>query len=336
MNERLTSIEKSIHADIIRREIQDTRAEFQPDEIALINYVRDNPGKSKSKIIGVFEKGGYNGITRSRKITLERINELEKEYDIFRLRADPEHRQRQCVYINDESLLLDLESTMQEFREAVVVAIEAYPIKWTTIDQMDKNPEKMRKALLYYSAIFASYQQFVSMVILHAMFDWPNIAKNPTTLKRAYQILFSRLIEILQAVKQSFEKIHVSSRGNLTNISWAMHPGIMHSGVVIAQDQNILPHLEKLFDVAWDVSRDHFPYAQILFDPALDDDNYVSDNTVRSSGWKEGEGSPESWKKPLEEWLEQRKSQQLQNSEGKDVRSSVPIRSLIVEQKVDE
>jgi len=82
------------------------------------------------------------------------------------------------------------------------------------------------------------------------MFGWPNIAKNPTILKRAYQILFSRLTEILNAVKESFDKIQISCRGNLAHNSWAMLPGIVYSGVVIAQDQNILPQLEKLFDVA--------------------------------------------------------------------------------------
>jgi hypothetical protein len=335
VNERLTSIEKSVRVDVIRREMQDTRAEFQPDELALINYVRDNPGQNKNKIIEVFEKGGYNGITRSRKITLERINELEKEYDIFKLQTGPEHRQRQCVYINDQSFLLDLESIMREFRETVVAAIEAYPTKWSAIDEIDKNSEKMSKALLYYSAIFASYQQFVSMIILHAMFDWPNIAKNPTTLKRAYQILFSKLIEILQAVKDSFEKIHVSCRGNLAHTSWTMHPGIMYSGVIIAQDQSILPHLEKLFNVAWKVSRDHFPYAQIFFDPAYND-NYVGDKTVLGSEWRKTKDVPESWKKPLEEWLERQKSQQQQNSDQKGVPNSMPIRSVIVEEKIDE
>jgi hypothetical protein len=80
-------------------------------------------------------------------------------------------------------------------------------------------------------------------------------------------------------MEQSFDMIHVSCRGNLAYISWAMRAGIMYSRVVIAQDQYILPQLEKLFDVAWSVSRDHFPCAQILFDPALDDDNYRSDNS---------------------------------------------------------
>jgi hypothetical protein len=333
-NERLMSIEKSVHADVIRREVHDTTAEFQDDETAIINYVRNNPGQNKRKIVQVFEKGGYNRITRSPKVTFKKINELKEKYDIFKFQADRQHKQRQCVYINDNSLLLHLESTLLEFRESIVAAIEAYPIKWTTVDEIDNNPEKIGKALLYYGAIFASYQQFVSMIILHAIFDWPNIAKNPTILKRAYQILFSKLIEILQSVKDSFDKLHVSCRGNLAYISWAMRPGIMYSGVVIAQDQNILPQLEKLFDVAWSVSQDHFPYAQIFFDPVLEDENYVDSNTVsRSSEWRSAEVAPESWKKPLNEWAEQRRSQKLQNNKRKDVSNPMPIRRLIVEKK---
>jgi hypothetical protein len=58
----------------------------------------------------------------------------------------------------------------------------------------------------------------------------------------------------------------------------------------------------------------------------------VDESTIsRGSEWKSAEGAPESWKKPLNEWVEQRRSQKLQNNERKDVSNSMPIRRLIVE-----
>jgi hypothetical protein len=314
MNERLTSIEKSLHADVIRKEIQDTKAQFQPDETALINYVRNNPGQSKNKIIEVFEKGGYNGITRSRKITLEKINELAKEYDIFKFQADSKHRQRQCVYINDQSFLLNINKILDDFKEALMVAAKVVHRK-VVEDRSAREPKNgdsshprfsvyYAASYYYYNAIVTSYQHFVSMIMLQAVFDWPQIANNNThTLKRAYQILFVKLNGIQQALKDTLGKTDVDVRASLVSASWFMRPSIMLEGYRSAEKLNILPQLKQLYTAAWTVSQNDFDRVDAWFTP--DSLLKYNDNSTISS-LSFGDKSV-TWEKALEPGLEELK-----------------------------
>jgi hypothetical protein len=313
MNERLTSIEKSLHADVIRKEIQDTKAQFQPDETALINYVRNNPGQSKNKIIEVFEKGGYNGITRSRKITLEKINELAKEYDIFKFQADSKHRQRQCVYINDQSFLLNINKILDDFKEALMVAAKVVHRK-VVEDRSAREPKNgdsshprfsvYYASYYYYNAIVTSYQHFVSMIMLQAVFDWPQIANNNThTLKRAYQILFVKLNGIQQALKDTLGKTDVDVRASLVSASWFMRPSIMLEGYRSAEKLNILPQLKQLYTAAWTVSQNDFDRVDAWFTP--DSLLKYNDNSTISS-LSFGDKSV-TWEKALEPGLEELK-----------------------------
>lgn len=305
INERLTSLEKTACSKLVDSEIQTKKAGFENDEIAIINYVKANPGRSKNKIIEVFEKGGYNGTTRSRKVTLEIINEL-KEYGVLRFQPDQKHQQRHCVYINNDSFLLNIKKVLDEFEEAMIGAVRTTPLAEQQLLKMTKenNVDLSVFAANYFLAVLTSYQHFVSMIMLQALIDWPNITKaNPNTLTRAYQLLFIKLNEIQQALNDSLSRTDLDFRANGILTSWMMRPEIMLHGYSAAIKLGISPQLKKLYNAAWSVSKDDFLLVRILFTPnsLLKVEYKGSQRTERQLSFDD---QPQDWERALKPWIE--------------------------------
>lgn len=275
-NDNLRPLQKLVHDEAIQHETSYTRADFEDKEAPLIEYVRRNPGQSKKDIIAAFNKGGgYNGQTMSPSVTLQKINELEKDYDVFMFRPDPDHKQKHCVYINDESLLLNIKKTLDGFKEALIVATEALTRK--VIDYrpvgMVKNNDSNRPtfsvdATSYLKAVMGAYQHFISMIILQALIDWPQDANNnPHTLRRAYQMLFVKLNAIQEAFRDSLGNTDVDVRATLVSASWLMRPGMMLKGHRSAEELELLSELSRLYTAVWTVSDKDFDQVEPRFTP---------------------------------------------------------------------
>jgi hypothetical protein len=308
-NDRLTPLEKLVRTEAVKQETDYTTADFGDKEAAIIDYVKRNPGQSKKKITAAFDnaKGrSYNGQTISPPVTHKKINELEKDYSVFEFRPDPNHQQKQCVYINDKSLLLNINKTLDDFKEALIVAIDTVNSKVTedkTVDTttVDDSSDSSfpGELLMYYAVILSSYQHFVSMVMLQALFDWPQTANiNARTLKRAYQILFVKLNEIQQALKESLDKTDmVDVRASMITKSWLMRPDMMLYALGPAQKLNVLPQLKRLYTTAWNISQNDFDLVKPMFTP---DSLIRHDESKTTRISLPFDDKPVSWQKALE------------------------------------
>jgi hypothetical protein len=288
MEERLTGIEKIISKENAQKQIVETKGIFEQDELVFIKYVSENPGRTKTEILEVFEKKGYYDVTRSPKVSLRILNELEK-YGALVFLPDPNHRQIQRVHINDNSLLLDLERILNRFKEAIAAAINSY-----SSTNEDKPISSDEDAINYFRAVFTTYQQFVAFIMIHGLLDWPRITSNPDTLKRAYQLTFSKLIEIQQAMKDALDKSKVAFRLNIVLTSWSLRPEFMRDGIEAAKAHDALPQLMKLFDLTWLVSYNDFPFARIVFESSLGEKGELALTNER----------PKDWREPFVKWLE--------------------------------
>jgi hypothetical protein len=130
--------------------------------------------------------------------------------------------------------------------------------------------------------------------MIHGLLDWPRITSNPDTLKRAYQLTFSNLIEIQQTMKDVLDKSKVAFRLNIVLTSWSLRPEFMRDGIEAAKAHDALPQLMRLFDLAWLVSYNDFPAARIVFESSLGEKGELALTNER----------PRDWREPFLKWLE--------------------------------
>jgi hypothetical protein len=264
--------------------------------------------RGKSQKNSISKGRGYGGQSMSPPVTLEKINKLKKDYDVFEFRPDPNHQQRQCVCINDKSLLLNINNTLDDFKESLIVATETVNRKVIENKTNDRTTKRegtdsnFSAELLIYGAIISSYQHFVSMIMLQALFDWPQTGNiNDRTLKRAYQILFVKLNGIQQALKDSLDKTEVDVRASMVTKSWLMRPDMMLYGRIFAVKLQVLPELERLYTTVWNLSRNDFDLVKPMFTPDSRIKYDESDGTRIPLPFDD---KPVSWQKALEPGFE--------------------------------
>jgi hypothetical protein len=263
--------------------------EFDNEERAFIDYVKKNPGSIKQEIFDAFSEG-YNEIRKSRRPADKIVKRLE-ELQVFESLPHPENRQMRKVYLNKNSMLLQLDEYLSRLHSTFVEAIQAFTNKLGHKEEFSR--EEVDDILNFCYPLFTAYHQTVSMVFLHALEDWPKKTNNPYLLRRLYNILFFKLMGFQKQMRNVLEQGGIAYRENLAYSAWRLGPREILQGIVASQKYGVQHRMEAVYDVTWEISYWDFPSVRFFFfEPILEERGVLSKINER----------PRDWRQPFKIW----------------------------------
>jgi hypothetical protein len=170
------------------------------------------------------------------------------------------------LYVNRESVLVFLIEELDTFDDVFPALIEKIKAKLKLNDLGMPNTPLLHNKLLFIITFFVVYQQFIGMLVLHAIYTWPALISDEYTVKRLYAILFSRLRKIQSKLTNAFRvdnpsNYSVSVTANMAQLWFVLGPSHMKYLHDMAKEYDAVNEVEDLFDVVWKVSKPFFRYS---------------------------------------------------------------------------
>src|SRR5215207_4948541 len=120
----VTGIKGQIIKEQVTKQNWENLDEFDEEERAFIDYVKKHPGNIKQQIFDAFSEG-YNGVQKSRR-PADRIVKRMEELKVFESLPHPENRQMRKVYLNESSMLLQLDEYLSRLHGTFIEAIQSF------------------------------------------------------------------------------------------------------------------------------------------------------------------------------------------------------------------
>jgi hypothetical protein len=164
------------------------------------------------------------------------------------------------------------------------------------------------KELNFLVRFFVLYQQFIGMLVLHAIYTWPVLLNDEYTLKRLYALLFSWLRKIQLNLTNAFKadnpyNFSVDVSATMAQLWFVLQPSYMKYLHETAKEYDAVNEVENLLDIVWKVSKPFFRYSMWAHPPPSEKQNDKSNNIPYKdiSGKKLHELNPEDWRELLQE-----------------------------------
>jgi len=171
---------------------------FHPSdkEKAILNYIKQNPNKSKQDIVNKF-KSSYS------RVTVFKILDSLSKYEMILVSQDPENRQTHKIVFNERSLLLGLMRETDQLKHAFFNVLN----KLQAIVKRNAGNEIYSKSIvMFLGDLVQLYRNIIDQYIMKMMFDWSRKTANKNVLTRAYTISFSSLSSILFEIASLYQK----------------------------------------------------------------------------------------------------------------------------------
>ena len=241
-------------------------------EKSIINFITNNPGKSKQDIISQItleSKGSRNTIFKD-------ITKLEKEYNMIISKRDKPNSQFYRIYINKDSILLDTYDSINNFKKVFYETIDKLvnDTNWSNIDARDqlRNYSYIAALILIYVHILNSYITYLTLEWSHKYID------NPSLLNKLYSLIFFNFMEInlklvrtfqIRFVKPTVEKctsvdfFSPLTQGFIYN-QFLLKPHIILNILREYKTKNLHLHIFPLIDNAWKISLPIYKYTSMM------------------------------------------------------------------------
>ncbi|HSF49968.1 MAG TPA: tetratricopeptide repeat protein [Nitrososphaeraceae archaeon] len=256
----------------------------------------NNPGTSKQKVIDKLSEEGKG----SRVTILNDIENLIKN-GLILARKIKKNSPNYNLYVND-SYYKDLIDIYNEFERYFIEIVEKIkPQIFTDNVVSNFKDDKSQNQLMILYVINTIYNHFMAMVLIHAIFNWPEMIKDDEKRNKLNTIMFTKMQKLHKAIYESFRYESNKSQGSLdvpvlanTVLSWfKLNPSYLKSSIDLAKVYNLSSQMEKLLDIAWKVSYPLLPFARPLFEK---DDGYIESRQIK---WSKQNWRPTSWKDSL-------------------------------------
>jgi hypothetical protein len=172
-----------------------------------------------------------------------------------------------------------------------------------------------KNEIAFFTYFFVVYQQFIGMLVLHAISTWPAKLNNEDTLKRLYAMLFSWLRKIQLNLTNVFDfrsynpyTYYIDVQATMAQAWFVLQPQYMKDLLCIAKEYDAVSEIENIFDVVWKISKPFFRYSMWANTPesgkqSKDDSMFYKDRNSKQLA----ELNPENWREPLIKWESQQK-----------------------------
>jgi tetratricopeptide (TPR) repeat protein len=291
LEHRIKELEKSI--ELFPGNIKDKLPLRQQ---AIIEYINNNHGTSKQKVVDKVSEEG-----KGSRVTILNDIEILIENGLISARKIKKNSPNYNLYVND-SYLKDLIDIYNEFEECFIEMIEKIkPQIFTDNFVSNFKNDKSQNQLKILHVINTIYSHFIAMVLIHAIFNWPEMIKDDEKLNKLNTILFAKIQKLHKAISESFR--HESNKLQFTLdvpllantvLSWfKLNPSYLKSSIHLAKVYNLSSQMDKILDITWKVSYPLLPFARPLFEK---DDGHIESRNIK---WNKQNWRPTSWKQSL-------------------------------------
>jgi hypothetical protein len=273
LRKRLDECEKE--KEELRKQIAllpNSKFDLTDREKSIINFITNNPGKSKQDIISQItleSKGSRNTIFKD-------ITKLEKEYNMIISKRDKPNSQFYRIYINKDSILLDTYDSINNFKKVFYETIDKLvnDTNWSNIDAHDQ-----LRSYSDIAALILIYVHILNTYITYLILEWSHkYIDNPSLLNKLYSLIFFNFMEIniklvrtfkMQFVKPAAEEctpvdfFSPLTQGFIYN-QFLLKPHIILNILREYKARNLHLHIFPLIDDAWKISLPIYKYTSMM------------------------------------------------------------------------
>jgi DNA-binding PadR family transcriptional regulator len=167
-------------------------------EKIVFDYIRNNPGTSKQRMVV--------SLKRPSRGTIYKVLDRLKKYNMVISRSDDRNIQKHQLFVNNESLIIQVEKDIKAFKRSYLNLIKRANEKYRKkLNQNEDELKKSRRPQIDIPEIYSSgvandlsniFKQLILTYSLNAIFKWPEQIKDSESLNRLYLMLFQSLNEI--------------------------------------------------------------------------------------------------------------------------------------------
>jgi Fe2+ or Zn2+ uptake regulation protein len=239
-------------------------------ETKVLRYIETYPDSTKQKIVEYF-KGEM-----ARATVFRTLDELVK-FGIVNDKLDLNNRQTHRLAVNYESIYFQSIQELDKFKNAFFALIDRTAVEYNR-SKVSAIREKEFSQL--YSELILIYLHVLGTYITYAILKWPKKIKDKEILTKLYATVFSRMVEILSRLSESFQISYGLPKFGRATIKDAFSP-ILQTFVISTfllrtaklkqvyesgQKHKIAKEMESVLDIAWKISFDVYPYSDLDID----------------------------------------------------------------------
>lgn len=176
-----------------------------PDkEKEILDFIKENPGKSKEEIIRHFkDKSETNGYSRN---PMYKTFDTLKKYNLIVIRKNPNNKQTNSIFINDNNLLNDL------IQDIDFVKIQYLELLNRLEDNFTKSNDDIDLISDTYNVVkilFYFYKFFLDIYFVNLSFFMPQKTSDSSILNKSYSIFFSEISQVLLKMSSLYFKCYL-------------------------------------------------------------------------------------------------------------------------------
>jgi hypothetical protein len=242
--------------------------EEQERRRTIIEYIANNPGCNKQKVVKALEG------RLSRVPVLKIIEEIEQD-DIVNRLTDRENSREHKLYVNNNNIVVTVSNELKEFEEAffssfrkVKEKFEAlYLETWTqySSDLSKCDLSKMHPIVNLISELFHIFYEVVDIYMIRSMMVWPKKIQDRDILKKLYSIIFTKIADMQLRMS---DLLSTTVAGDFNPINQLSIRGKIYSTKKLMEhfdnfrNCNMEKEIEQVLNSTWRISNE---YKQVVY-----------------------------------------------------------------------
>ena len=230
--------------------------------MAIIEYVTNNPGATQNKLSKALQQGAYKTIWL-------RIKDLVNQ-DI--LTIEYVNKQKCKLYLNDQSILINTHNELTTFKEACLNLIDKIlkNKKWQSISENDRLSDELLTAIVLVN------QHVMNVYMMYFLLVWSlRFRDNYILLNRLYFMVISTILNINLELARKFKlridlaehptPLHMMSPVlyKMMNNSFLLTPNRLIEIICDYREFGLHRELVQLIDIVWSIGFPVFKYLNL-------------------------------------------------------------------------
>lgn len=194
----------------LKRQVLLIPDKFQLNErqLAIIDYIRKNPGNTKIELIEELQNSGNKKTTVTRFGTYVTLHkEIQNLIDLNMIRVEEVHKQKHRLYLNENSLLLEVHTNLTNFKNSFDELLDK--VSASKIWQEYRNSRDWRQSSeadrLLHSLILI-YRHVFNVYLTRILLKWSvELKHDEFLLSKIYSLILFSFIEIQTEFAKKFD-----------------------------------------------------------------------------------------------------------------------------------
>lgn len=251
----------------------DEAISFSERDLAIINYIRNNPGTTKQKLADYCKENGYG----ARKTIWNNLDYLI-ENNIIISKPDEKNSQTHNLYIDETNLINTTLLELGEFEESFKIFLDNMHL----LKNRD-NKKVNDKSIL--SNIMKLYLQTLNSYTILGFLHWPIMLQDIEMARKLLNTVIMRMINILRQIPKILKisiripEYHNISHGDASSLivrRWIgeifrLYYPELSNMIKNAKENELKNEMESLIQSVWKISFTLLPYTNLTKEWLFDD-----------------------------------------------------------------